>query len=268
MLPKISPGKSSTRELIIDVLSDKWPLSIKEIYNTTNRKFKNMTYQAVHKTAKQLVEDGVLEKTNKKYQLSASWIDKLKKVSTHLDMKYKGFADFDILKKDHFTLTFSRIYDYYTFIIGAVNQDCFDKVGGVGVFDHPPWPYVGAQNEIDNFRKVCGILKPTVLIKGKRQLDHYAGKFYSEVGCKVYYGVRNISGHTYILDDSVFTIVFSKETSKTIDKIYSLSLPQLQKRMTSIIDNIYNKPADITLTFIRNQKFADSLREKYMEYID
>ena len=83
-LPKLSAAKS-TKDQIISLLSENWPLSAKEIYNRLQREqASEITYQAVHKTLGEMSEEGILTKEEKGYRISDSWIKNLKEFSNCL----------------------------------------------------------------------------------------------------------------------------------------------------------------------------------------
>ena len=54
-------SKKDARALSIDVLKENWPLSAKEIYKQVKNE---LTYQAIHKSLKQLEEDQIIIKKN------------------------------------------------------------------------------------------------------------------------------------------------------------------------------------------------------------
>jgi len=56
----------STQDLIIEILSNEWPLTTKQIHNRLKRNHaKNISYQAAHKTIKQMLEEKILLKEKK-----------------------------------------------------------------------------------------------------------------------------------------------------------------------------------------------------------
>jgi len=72
------PGSSSTKEKIIELLSEKWPLTAKKIYRNLLRNYRlSITYQATHKALKELAENGILEKRKEGYLLNKEWVTKL-----------------------------------------------------------------------------------------------------------------------------------------------------------------------------------------------
>jgi len=88
-LPGIS-SKKSTHDSIVSILSEKQPLTAKEIYNTLNREYGNgVSYQGIHKTVLQLVEERVIEKNDKKYHLNEEWVKEVANFGKKLEQKFQ-----------------------------------------------------------------------------------------------------------------------------------------------------------------------------------
>ena len=65
-------GKN-TKGNIVQALSEEWPLTAKQLHNALKRRYSSAsTYQAVHKAAKELVEEGVLQKIDGKLRKEAN----------------------------------------------------------------------------------------------------------------------------------------------------------------------------------------------------
>lgn len=56
--------KTST-EMIMEILSEEWPLKAQQIYQRQKREGKETSYQATHKTLQQLIEKKILKKMKK-----------------------------------------------------------------------------------------------------------------------------------------------------------------------------------------------------------
>ena len=83
--------KRNVRESIIAVLSREFPLSIKKIYNKVKKEYGlDVTYQAVFKLVKEMVDDKVIEKDNSEYKLNMNWIKQLEDEITVIKSKYVG----------------------------------------------------------------------------------------------------------------------------------------------------------------------------------
>ena len=61
LIDKLNNSKKNVKSAVIEILSLEWPLSAKEVYNKVKKiTDKNITYQAVYKTIKELVEKKVI----------------------------------------------------------------------------------------------------------------------------------------------------------------------------------------------------------------
>jgi DNA-binding PadR family transcriptional regulator len=77
------------KDAVVGVLSQDWPLSLKQIYFTISRNYPMaVSQQAVYKALKQLVENKVLVKKERKYALSIDWIRSLKELGIRLEEEY------------------------------------------------------------------------------------------------------------------------------------------------------------------------------------
>ena len=79
MTPSISLQKfslnSSSKEKIIQLLSEHWPLSTKEIHLKINKDYStDVSYQAIHKMLLELNNEKIIEKTGKEWKLKKEWL--------------------------------------------------------------------------------------------------------------------------------------------------------------------------------------------------
>ncbi len=90
ILPCIQKKQADTRDHIVSILMENWPLTTKTIYTLlTKRHGQSLTYQAVHKTVKQLLQQGIVVQHNKKYYLNSEWIQQVKKFVNNFEEKYQ-----------------------------------------------------------------------------------------------------------------------------------------------------------------------------------
>lgn len=267
-LPKIGSQSGSTADLIVDILSEERSLSAKEIYNKI-RKSQQISYQAVHKTLKELLSKKVIEKEGMVYWLSAEWIQTIKRTGEILEKKYLGKEDLSALKKNYFTTTFQTVYSYYEFVLEAFNTKYLrnGKIECYGLYDHPPWPYTAAPKEIANFSKLGKETSPFCMINHAYPIDKWVGEAFSKVGYQVVFGVPNMDGmHTYVFGDAVLQIYLAKDITKEIDKFYKLPMNKIQAKFSELINSIYYKKADVNLIMFRNAAVAENLRSNFRNY--
>ena len=94
-LPEFGSKNMNSKDAIISLLSRKFPLNAKEIFNEVKRSYEsNVSYQAIHKTLQALEQEGVIEKAGSKYKLSRSWISNLGSFAKELQENYAGHGKY------------------------------------------------------------------------------------------------------------------------------------------------------------------------------
>lgn len=82
-------GERKVKETVIKILTEEWPLTLKELYFAIIRQHAlNVSYQAVHKSVKQLVEEGIIIKENKRYSINVEWIRQIQIFGKNLEEAY------------------------------------------------------------------------------------------------------------------------------------------------------------------------------------
>lgn len=79
-------GKGGVRDIILDILIQEPKLSIYELYERISKKTQ-VSYQAVHKSLKELTRKDVLEKKTEYYKINPEWITQLKSFIEQLENK-------------------------------------------------------------------------------------------------------------------------------------------------------------------------------------
>ncbi len=82
-------GSSKGKDLILEVLSSRFPLSAKLIYYTIKKQFGScLTYQAIHKFLKELTKQKILLENNKEYMINLQWLINLNQHIDHVKAIY------------------------------------------------------------------------------------------------------------------------------------------------------------------------------------
>lgn len=90
ILPCIQKKQADTRDHIVSILTEYWPLTTKSIYAVIVRRHGvDITYQAVQKTLKLLLAQGIVVHYNKKYYLNSEWIQQVKKFVLNFEENYQ-----------------------------------------------------------------------------------------------------------------------------------------------------------------------------------
>ena len=88
--------KPDSKELIVLILSEDWPLNLKKIHSNLKRSGKNISYQAVHKTVKCLLGAGILKKIGLEYRLSTAWLQKMELFCNDINNRYAAKEDYSV----------------------------------------------------------------------------------------------------------------------------------------------------------------------------
>ena len=96
--PPAASGFASSRAgikgLVIAVLSERWPLSARQLHSAIREDFSSSaSYQGVHKALETLLGEGIVLFKDRKYQLDPGWIRELKLAGETLERKYAGMAE-------------------------------------------------------------------------------------------------------------------------------------------------------------------------------
>lgn len=68
----------STKELIVRILCEEWPLSVRQIHERMKRTHAvDCTYQAAFKQVKELAEKGVILNEDRQYQMNLEWLERV-----------------------------------------------------------------------------------------------------------------------------------------------------------------------------------------------
>lgn len=87
LLPKM--GDKTIGELVIDILTEEWPLSAKGILNRVRRQHaREVSFQGVHKAIKKLHSEEILLKAGRYYKLNSEWLKRLANFTTQIISEY------------------------------------------------------------------------------------------------------------------------------------------------------------------------------------
>lgn len=88
-LPSIQGKEKTVSEIIIALLTQEWPLSMKGMQNRIKRKYGlEVSLQAVHKATRKLQTEQILARTNNYYKINPDWLNKIHKFSSTVRKQY------------------------------------------------------------------------------------------------------------------------------------------------------------------------------------
>lgn len=264
--------KSAARDLIVEVLSEQWPLSTKEIFNRIKKDtIFSGSYQAVHKVLLQMVESGVLEREEKKFQFDKDWINNIKRFGAEFSFAYSNkqktlFSN--ISKKENFNLAFDTPLDMGEFLIKEFLQyPNPEKKAGV-ILARNCYPMIGLS--IDGVSPLLNAFRSIpwyVILKGNTLCDRIFSKPFRLIGAKFKYGVDFSSlPDFFVLSDHICQIYWPealiKEWKEEIERTKKISEFDLKKWF----DLMYEKRGKVHLIVSKNKWVADGLRKQVLQH--
>ncbi len=254
---------SSTKSALIDFLSREHPLSAKEIFHRIQKVHSSpITYQAVHKSLGELVDEKVLVKEGPSYSLDPLWIHGLKSFALDLSETYsrKGKVD---LSKDHITLRFSTLLSMLRFIVGLYESRFPnpDKKDSICVWQHP-WPVIGfSEVEFAHLRKLLHSSTHYAVTPNDTPLDRMFATMLQEMGKHCRNGV-NIEEECDIKihGDYVAQIFFPEELKRELDDIYRNTDKTESLQYAKLLRHVMDHTYDIVVVVQRNPALANHYR--------
>lgn len=255
-------GTGSTKGSIIEILSKKWPLTAKKIYFELTKNYSlPITYQAVHKTLKELNENKILEKTKEGYQINKSWIKDLGNFSEKLTAELTDSEQ----KREIKTLqrvTFNTHREFIKFHLDFMKEIIKKekKLDMIFHYRHVPFPHVMSNEEIKIMKDLAPKIKWTILSKKDTVIGRWLVNQWKKMGVKVKLGVDTPSDRLMILNDYIFEVFTSKKAIEMWDKNYSAK--KVENFDTSVVSEaIMDSKLKTIITIIKDKELASLLRE-------
>lgn len=277
IIPQLNTKQNSTKDTIISILSQEWPLSAKEIYNRIKRQLSlNVSYQAIHKSLKQLEENKIICRAGSKYELDRDWILNIKKFSTNLeklynkegmiyniDQNFKGtikweFNDFTVLPVTCAALLADNVLG------GGDNTVTF------GWFRHLYWPMRFNFKDFEILQGVAKNCKDTYAVCSlASSFDKWLQKQYLRAGVKhvkIGIGEMLFDDALMVQGDGILEITSSAKTKQILDEVYNRN-----KNLTDLFREVYFRntlktPLQFDVTITRNPQMAKFLKKQLMKY--
>ena len=267
----------SSKEKIVGVLGERWPLSAKEIYNELQKiSSSTFSYQATHKMLLQLVDSGVIVKTGGKYELNREWISSMKKISLNLKQNYKSKNKKYSLDKNQESQVKWVFEDTGIFCIEMaklLGSDLGAGVrGGIGLMRHAWWPM---RFKFLDFTNLATMLKAnpggTFLVTQKNTpLSQWIIKQYKAFGMtKIKIGEPSLKleNDLAVKGDFIIEIRFSKQMEKRMDEIYAKAenLEDLANLYKEHMNKPNTYPESIEVTITKNPELSRFLQHQLLE---
>ncbi len=247
----------STKVKIVSILSEEWPLTAKEIYSRIGKQG-SITYQAVFKEVKHLLEEGILEEKEKKYSISKNWVDSEFTQISNLRMALKG------IDLPATTLHFNSLFEVDKFLFGAAESisDPGQKKD-LFMFWHHFWiPLFLSRKEYSSAKETILKFKSHPVTPANTPLDRWCAEFWTKHGSNIHTFVKgNNFCDVAVVDDIVLSVYYPESIRKELDDFFN-SVESISDMKYGKLIKIFEKKVDIPVTVIIDQKIADILKAK------
>jgi hypothetical protein len=179
----------STKNLILQELSNQWPLNLKKIYSIVRHSSKKaLSYQAVYKAVKELQEEGILSKQEKKYLISPLWVEKS---GEFIDKLAEAYRKNDLTKgKKIQELNFNSLSEAWDFLMSKLNTDFFGESNEAFVQIRRFFIYPLSKEDITRIKEFTSKKKLYIICRANSAIDKMAASFLTSLGAQVITGLE------------------------------------------------------------------------------
>lgn len=262
----------NVKEAVVKILSQEWPLSLKQIHYNSARSFGlTVSYQAVHKAIKELVSEEIVVSTGKKYALNKEWIAKMEKLSSTLRQAYsdKQKRDLkDLYKEMQANLAFETPLELGTFLCNTFlhypnpKNDC-SIIHAANIY-----PPIGL-SVTDVSSIIRSAMKNNVfcLIRNSTLMDRFLANFYQLVGFKFKFGADCAgSCDIFVRSDYVCNIYWPKALMKRWINANKNVKSLKDFNLKTWFDLIYKRYGEIYVNINKNSELASKFRKETLTY--
>jgi predicted transcriptional regulator len=271
-IPQLKPKNKTTKDLIIAILSENWPLTSKKIYNIVRNSYNiNVTYQAVHKTIKQLLNQDVLEKHGRELKLNTEWIEQIREFAYNLENSYKNnnkqttfFSNSEINN-----MVFKTFQELDRFLFKFIKNNLIEiennGEASYSYWRHGWWPLLYIKDEL-KFLKEAKIAKNYyIIIMNNTIIDNWCSGFFSKIGMNIETGINLECNYDFLVyNDFVIQIYYPQDLKKSMDIFYTSLKDIRDLDIDYMLKTIFERETQIHLLIMRNAMIAKELKRKIL----
>lgn len=257
----LSFGANPTKETIVELLSQEWPLSAKKIFRKLSKGHNlSITYQAIHKALKELTEKNILEKIKEGYKINKAWIKNLGDFSQKLEEELESSNQKREIKTIH-KISFDIHRDFIKFHLDLM-EDTIRKEGKINMifqFRHVPYLHVLSNEDLQRIMPLMPKIKWSIISRNSTPLDIWNAKQWEKVGIKVAFDENISADRRIIINDYVIDAHMSKKAIKKWDSLYAVKdLHDFDVRTMN--EDIFNQKFATIVILLKDKELASLLK--------
>jgi len=265
MLLELDNKRKTTKAKIIELLIETWPLNVKKIHNELIKRLGiRVTYQAIHLSMKEFVEQGIATREGMDYMLNPEWIDRMAGIANSLVEKYT-MAHRITTANQFQELNFNTIREAWDFLLRKANEGFFGKTDECYIQIARMFAVPVPQKDVDAIERFTSQTRTVLMCRGKCPIDMLAANFLRKHGAEVILGVpRAHPTNTALIGNCVVSIyvLYPKEEMTRFNRFYNSIKDILKEDIFTAFSNILLKNVRVKITINRNLEiYADVLEQ-------
>lgn len=203
-------NKNSTKNLIISLLGKQFPLTLKQIFDEI-KITRTLSYQALHKGIKELVDEGIVDKIEKQYFLNKNWVREQTKSYSYYYSNYFSSVynpkQIDASSRIQ-VFRFTSVKEFLDFLIDSYVRDQMDQEDhNIHISVRRISPFI-PHSLLPFIKKLCKQKKIHVLCRSDTAIDRAVAKFYKSLGVNIRTGAVIPHYNNVCFGDLVFQYFF------------------------------------------------------------
>ncbi len=255
--------KRPVKDIIIEILSIEWPLSCRRIHWQLRKKYGvAITYQAVHKTLKQMVSEGILSENGRKYKINIDWAKKIEEFAKMVSKKYKN-GNLDS-SSNTLQMTFGNSMEMIEFLVDGFDSGFFGKSPNIyAELSHVPGIFTIDVHILEKLKKIMKKAKFYMLVKNNTILDKSFLNFLKGMGIKSKICPDCSKNFDfYVIDGTIIEIFYDGGYKRSMNNFYKGVKSIISFNMSKFYENVVVKKTKINVFIIRNDELAEKIREQ------
>lgn len=264
MLAELDYRRKATKEHIIGILSEQWPLNTKRIYALVRQRLrKPLTYQAVHLSMKEFVEQGIVVREGRDYLLSPEWIERMAARFNSLVERYTVAQKISSAKEFQ-ELNFQSLQQASEFLLLKANSGFFGSSDVCYVQVARLFPIPPSQQQREGIARFVKSTRTVLLCRGSSVIDRIAANYLRKLGVDVRLGVAAaVPTNTVLIGNSVVTVyvLYSKERGRRVNAFYHSIRDILKQDVFVTFAELLSSGIKVKLAINRNPEVYANVRE-------
>lgn len=273
MFPKPASSSPALRDLVVSLVSKHEGLSAKGISLAVRKEHGvSVSYQAVHKLVRKLVDDGVLVETDKTYGLNSTWLSNLDSFVSQVEARRSGKSSLDFGKiqdASSVTLSFDSYLDALYALLDNMVRDIESNPAPDVTVSHwsHSWPVTCvSKKEFEQMRVMMSHGQHYALVNDKTALDLLLADFWKDLGKKMRLGVPCAEQCDLLVTrDKVVQLFLSPPVRKGLEKVFTDS-NHGKVDLAQFYSLVYGLKGNVSLIITRNEALASQIRKETLNY--